>query len=139
MVDEQARVSTPSNVIQELRRDRDFISRYANNIQLEGSAFDLKLIFGLLDQSGVARGGSLAVDQHTSISLSWPEAKLLIFFLRLHVAGHEKENGKIKIPIGALPAEPPATPPPPFDNPQGRVAFDLIRKLRAELIAEEKD
>jgi hypothetical protein len=26
-----------------------------------------------------------------------------------------------------------------IDNPQGRVAYDLIRKLRAELIAEEKD
>ena len=138
MAEEQGKTPNPAN-IQAFRRDPDFVSRYANNVQIESSAFDAKMVFGILDQSSIAKGGSLAVDQHTAISLSWIEVKLLIFFLQLHVAGHEKENGKIKIPANAIPPEPPATPQPQFDNPKGREGLEFIRKMRADFIASLKD
>lgn len=132
MPDQQTKPSTSAPATQtELRRDDDFISRYANNFQLESSAFDLKLIFGLLNQST----SKVFVEQHTAINLSWPEVKLLLFFLQLHLAAHERDNGKVKIPLDALPPEPPAEPPPPYDNPKGREAYDLIRKMRADFLA----
>jgi hypothetical protein len=124
------------------RRVEDFVSRYANHVQIESSAFDVKMSFGVLDQSGVLKVPPVmipSVEQHTSINISWPEVKLLMYYLQLHLASHEKENGKVKIPTNVLPPEIPATPPPPFDNPEGQQAFDLMRRLRAEFIAKQSE
>jgi hypothetical protein len=115
-----------------LQRDDDFVARYANNVQFESSGWDLKLTFGLLDQRNAAKP---VIEQHTSINLSWPEVKIGIYLLQLHLALHEKVNGKVRIPEGGLPTELPETIPPEFDNPQGREAFDLMRKVRAQFIA----
>jgi len=139
MADEQPKSPTVplGSTISEFHRDADFVSRYANNFQIEGTAFDAKLVFGLLDQSKASKEpGRVDCDQHTAISLSWPEVKLLIFYLQLHLAGHEKENGKVKISANALPPEPPATPPAAYDNPRGREALELIRKMRADFLAK---
>ena len=38
------------SAIKDFRRDDIFVSRYANNVQVESNAFDLKLTFGILDQ-----------------------------------------------------------------------------------------
>jgi hypothetical protein len=118
-----------------LRRAEDFVSRYANNVQFESSAFDLKVVFGLLDQSGAPKFEKPSVEQHTAISLSWLEVKLVIFFLQLHLAGYEAENGKVKVPISALPSEPPSSLPRQFDTPESRKSLERIRKLRAEFLA----
>jgi len=139
MANEQPKGLEISTTITEFRRDSDFVARYANNVQAESTGFDLKLVFGILDQSRVPRGGPLAVDQHTAVNISWPEVKLLIFYLQLHLAGHEKENGKVKIPANALPAEPPVSIPPQFDNPQAREAIELVRKMRADFIAKQSE
>jgi hypothetical protein len=119
----------------QLRRAENFISRYANNIQMESSAFDMKLVFGTLDLSG-AVPEKISVEQHTAMNISWPEIKLLIFFLRLHLAGFEVENGTVKVPLDALPPEPPDEIPEQYDNSRGRRAFDIIRKIRAEFISD---
>jgi hypothetical protein len=137
MEDEKSKVPTaliPNTM--ETRRTEDFVSRYSNNVQLESNSFDLKLVFGLLDQSRATKQPTAkpSVEQHTAISLSWPEVKIIMFYLQVHLTGYEMENGKVKIPASAIPPEPPLTPPTQFDNPQGRAALDLIRKLRAEFI-----
>lgn len=146
--DKQLSVTTPpiitAPIVQrpEMRRIEDFISRYANNVQVESSAFDVKMIFGILDQSGVLKVPPVlmpSVEQHTSINLSWPEVKLLIYFLQLHLASHERDNGKVKIPVVALPPELPSSAPPPFDNPQGERVFEMMRKMRAEFIAKQSE
>lgn len=126
------------SAIKDFRRDDGFVSRYANNVQVESNAFDLKLTFGVLDQRASISepNAKPSVDQHTSINISWPEVKLLIFYMQLHVAGYEKENGKIRVPARALPTEIPEVAPSAFDNPEGRRALDLIRKMREEFIAE---
>ena len=129
---EKAPTPTPATP-EDFRRDEEiFTSNYANNIQVESNAFDLKLIFGILDHRNPSKA---AVDQFSSVNISWPEVKLLIYLMQLHLATYELENGKVKIPAGALPPEIPSTPPPEIDNTQVRAAFDLIRKMRAEFIA----
>ena len=52
MPDEAAAVSSDDTFI----RDPDFTSLYANNIRIERSVWDLKLIFGELDQSVLPAG-----------------------------------------------------------------------------------
>src|SRR3990167_11504158 len=59
----------------------DFISLYANNVQFEQSAFDLKLIFGELNQAG----GKALVDQHSSMTIPWGQAKLLLYYLQVNI------------------------------------------------------
>jgi hypothetical protein len=115
----------------EFRRTEDFASVYANNVQFELSAWDLKVIFGVLDQ----RGSKIAVEQHTSVTVSWLQAKLLNYFLEINLAIHEVEHGKIKVPELALP---PVFPPPPAhlaDNPVAKTMCELANKIRDEFIA----
>jgi hypothetical protein len=78
----------------EYRRSDDFMRRYSNNTFLEGSVWDLKILFGELDQ----KLGTNVVTQHTAVTLSWAQAKVLFHFLRVHLAGYEAEHGRLKIP-----------------------------------------
>lgn len=119
----------------QFRRDEDFFSLYANNVLVESNAFDLKLILGMTDLRDPSKP---AVDQIASVSLSWPQVKLLIFWMQMHLAGYERENGRVNIPTNAVPPPFPENPPPPFDNPQGRDIFGLMRKLRDEFAASLK-
>ena len=117
----------------EIRRDEKiFTSSYANNIQVEPNSFDLKITFGILDYRNPLKP---ALDQFSSVNISWPEVKLFIYFMQLNLAMYELENGKVKIPASALPPEITPTTPSELDNPQGRAAFDLFRKMRAEFMA----
>jgi hypothetical protein len=145
MANEQKKPSGVVNPVSEFRRDVDFVSRYANNVQVESNAFDLKLTFGLLDQRGAMKDPNAppSVEQHTAINLSWPEVKLLIFWMQVHLAGFEADNGKVKIPRNALPSEIPANAHEQINDPTAREAARLglegIRKLRADFIASLKD
>ncbi len=126
-------IATPVQQQFELRRNSEiFFSLYANNVQVESNLFDLKLVFGVLDLRNATKP---SVDQISGVNLSWPEVKLLLYFMKLHLALHELENGKVKIPTSALPPEIPSVLPPQFNNPTGRAAFELMRRLRAEFIA----
>jgi hypothetical protein len=108
-------------------RDDDVFSvEYANNVQLESSAWDLKLTFGQLNQSE----GNVTVDQHTEITLPWPQAKVLSYFLRAHLLAYEFENGEIVVPKSAIPIEP--TPPSGdlVDNPTAIRLYEFLTELR---------
>ena len=87
-------------------RDEDFASLYANNVQFETSVWDLKIIFGQLDQSRP----SGRVDQHTAITLPWLQAKIMAFYLSANVALYEADNGKIQIPLSLQPQPLPPVP-----------------------------
>jgi hypothetical protein len=52
----------------------EMVDAYANNVYYEASAWDLKLIFGQLDQQNGAK-----IVQHTAITVPWPLVKLMIF------------------------------------------------------------
>lgn len=65
------------------KRSEEFAALYANNVQMEMSAWDLKFIFGQLDQ---AEG---FVEQHTSITVSWQQAKIMAYFLVANVVNQQ--------------------------------------------------
>ena len=79
-------------------RDEAYDSLYANNIQFEPSLWDLKLIFGQLDQSDGTK-----VAQHTAITIPWMQAKLLAYFLEVNLAVHETDYGYIRLPPTVIP------------------------------------
>lgn len=81
-------------------------SEYANNVYLEPSVWDLKLIFG--EYSGRKNG----VDWHTSITIPWAQAKLLMYYLGVNIAIHELgQNSPTSVPTSMIP------PPPPEPDP----------------------
>jgi len=84
------------------RRPDDFASLYANNVQFETSVWDLKLLFGQLDQSETPN----FVEQHTAVTLPWVQAKLCAYFLTLNVLINQALNGKIEIPNSVMPTRP---------------------------------
>lgn len=110
----------------------DYESVYANCAHLELSGFDLKLIFGQLDQSN----GQPQVDWHTAVTLPWAQAKILAYFLQANVETFEAVNGKIKLPIGTLPPAPTAhaksARTPRVDQGQG-LAAKLYQQLERDV------
>ena len=83
-------------------RDEDFTALYANSVVAETSAWDMKVLFGILDQSSEPN----KVIQHTSINLPWLQVKLLSYYLRANLAVHEKLIGKIIVPESIMPPDP---------------------------------
>jgi uncharacterized protein DUF3467 len=113
----------------------DFTEAYANNIYFEASAWDLKLIFGQLDQSG----GKIRTVQHTAITLPWTQAKILSYWLRGHIEAHEMVNGKIHMPPSIIPAEVEApTKELKQSEPNVERIYAVFNRLRDELIASLK-
>jgi hypothetical protein len=92
--------AVPPNVV--LKRDEDFTALYANNVLSEASAWDLKVIFGILDQSVVPN----QIVQHTSINLPWTQVKLQSYYIKVALAIQEFYNGKINIPAAVIPINP---------------------------------
>ncbi len=109
-------------------RADDFSAVYANNVQFEASVWDLKIIFGLLEQSI----SPLAVKQHTSVNVPWAQVKLMAYYLQVNLVFHEAQHGRIPLPEGLI-------PPPPDDWEKGSedpVAKDIanfMRRLREEM------
>jgi hypothetical protein len=125
--------TVPPAVQVEFKRDeKAFSTSYANSVVVESNAFDLKLIFGLYDHRNPAKP---IIEQFSSMNISWPEVKLLIFWMQLHLVSYENDNGKVKIPANAIPPELPPIPEQ-FDNPKGREVFEVMRKMRAEFLAK---
>ena len=80
-------------------RPPDFAEKYANNVRFESSVWDLKILFGLLDQSGE----SAVTKQHTAVNVPWMQAKLMIYFLYVNVLFHEMTHGRIRVPDSIMP------------------------------------
>ena len=65
-------------IADQFTRAQEFLARYANNVNYETSVFDLKIVFGELVQP---LGKKAFIEQHTSVTLSWLEAKIAALFL----------------------------------------------------------
>src|ERR1039458_6259205 len=78
--------------------DDKFFEEYANNVFLEPTVWDLKLIFGNIDQ---AKGPNTVV-QHSAIRLPWSQIKVGIYFLQFHLAVHEQLFGRVFVPKGIV-------------------------------------
>jgi hypothetical protein len=110
----------------EYKRRDDLLELYANNAQFLSSAWDLKIVFGELDQSL----GSNVVVQHSAITMPWSHAKVMALFLLIHVTGHESQMGRIPVPHGIIPE-------PPKEAPLGTSEKTLkaFKKLYDDFIA----
>jgi hypothetical protein len=113
-------------------RTDDFRSAYANNTYFESSAWDLKIVFGQLDQP---IGQPARIRQNIAITIPWTQAKLALYYLRLHVEANELLNGKVTIREDLLPPEP--TPPTEEqeNDPHVKQMYEFVRKLRADFVA----
>ncbi|MFZ1887297.1 MAG: hypothetical protein WAU33_04645 [Candidatus Binataceae bacterium] len=119
---------------QTIERAADFTVRYANNIYFESTAWDIKLTFGHIEQAI----DPVVVKHDFAVTIPWPQAKLALFWLRLHVEMAEAEVG-VKIPIrkDVLPAELPEEFPEPLnkDVSAAKRFREIYEKLRREFLA----
>jgi hypothetical protein len=112
-------------------RHEEFTSLYANDIQFEGSQFDLKLIFGELDQLS----GKTWIKQHTAMTIPWIQAKLALYYLQIQVAAFEFQNGKIKIPGDLLPEEMAELTEEQKQVPRAEELWKAIKILRDQFVS----
>jgi len=116
----------------ETERTEDFRSLYANSVLYEASAWDLKLIFGQLDQAS----GRAIVKQNVAVTIPWPQAKLALFWLRFQVEIAEATVGtKIPIRKDLLPIEAPPLTPEEESDPATKQAREIYMRLREEFLA----
>jgi hypothetical protein len=96
-------------------------AEYANNTQFEPTIWDLKFIFGEFS------GRTNSVDWHTSITVPWEQAKLMLYYLALNIAARELQTGiKINVPSSMLPPEP-DVPSGSDDTPINRKFFEIVK------------
>jgi hypothetical protein len=113
--------------------EEDFASLYANNVIYEASVWDLKLIFGQLDQRLTEGQGQTMVDYHTAITVPWSTVKSMVYYLRVNLAGHEAEAGPVKLPVRVQPARPNEL----GDTPSAQAAAEAMRKIWDEEFGEK--
>lgn len=129
MSDETTAKVTPS--IRAERTD-NFFATYANSVMFEPTAWDLKFIFGQIEQ---ASDGGTIVKQHLAVSVSWPQIKLALFWLRMQVEAMEEQSGKIAIRKDVLPPEPPPLTPEQAKDPVAKKFYESYIKAREEFLA----
>jgi len=116
----------------DVKRHENFEYWYSNNFQFQPTESDLTIIFGQVDTTS----GKPVIEQHTAMTLTWEQAKLLAHFLRVQVAGREMLYGRLQIPPPLWPSEP-VQPTADFmaQNPQAEGIIELFRRMREEFIA----
>jgi hypothetical protein len=114
-------------------RVADFVSRYANNVRLEAYGTDLKLIFGQSEQSS----GREVIEQHTAITISWAEVRILIYYLSVQLAVYESQIGAPVTVHPVLRPSPIADPPDEIlkADPRAGHTAEILRRIREELLA----
>lgn len=115
--------------------DEQFFDGYANNIFMESSAWDLKLIFGKLDQ----QKGSNVVVQHSAITLPWNYVKALTYLLQVNLYVNEMLNGKVHLPKGVIPVPVPPTEDQQRDFPRAKETFEFAQQIFRKLVAENPE
>jgi hypothetical protein len=108
------------------QQEFDFDSVYANNTSLELSAFDLKIIFGQLEQ----HTGKSLVDWRTAVTLPWSQAKILSCFLQAQIAWYERAFTPIVVPSSVRPAAPESAED---ETPILNDYFAFVKKLHADI------
>lgn len=113
-----------------LLRLPDLLERYANNVKFESSDWDLKLTFGLLDQTT----SPLTVRQHTTMNVPWTQAKIMAFYVAANVLIHEHTHGPIKLTTPLLPPKASDMEIEMFKTPEGKKLAEQLDELRSNLL-----
>ena len=117
----------------QFRTAEGFIEQYVDNSQLLSSNWSLEIVFGHLDQ----KQGPDVVVQTQSVKMPWAAAKTLLYFLHLHVMGHEDHYGRVIIPSGIVP-EFPAQKAKEFTSVTDE-SFQHARKYYLDFIAHNPE
>ena len=109
-----------------------FAAIYANNFQFEPSAWDLKVLFGQLEQ----HTGRSVVDWHTAITIPWLQVKFVAYYLRVQAAWYEQQNGPLRAPSFVMPPEPKPPSGELANDPIANAFYDAKKKIYTEMFAE---
>jgi hypothetical protein len=101
-------------------------------VRYEYSLWDLKLIFGQLDQSS----GKEVVRQHTEITLPWNGVKLMIYYLEQNLAAYELESGRITLNPRIIPPEILPLTPDLENNEFAKKLRDRAVEIRKRLLSQ---
>jgi hypothetical protein len=105
---------------------------YANNTRFESSVWDFKIFFGQLQQD------VNSIDWHTVVTMPWLQAKLLLYFVRLNVAFHERDNGQMRVPEVLRPKRPTApTEEQAKSDPSWMELFEIHRAIYEETFGRD--
>jgi hypothetical protein len=126
-----AEVDKPATPPLEYKRVDPFRNEYADNVFLESTAWDLKMVFGQIDLSL----GPNNVVQHSGITLPWAQVKVLQYFLRVHLIAHEIQYGHASIPPGIIQEFPAPTKEQIKEFPRAMELHKTLGKLREEFLA----
>src|SRR6516162_9992800 len=86
------------------KRTDDFKDLYCNNVRFESSVWDLKVLFGTLDQGNPnSTEYQPGVYFHTGISMPWVQAKIALYQLYVAILFQEMSNGTIQVPAQVRP------------------------------------
>jgi hypothetical protein len=131
MPDEKLQDGQPTLIF---KRTDDFVSRYSNNCRFETYGSDLKIIFGASDQAS----GKEIIEQHTAITLSWQQVKLVAYYLQVQLALYEAQAGPVKLhPVVRPQAFPDEVPEAEKHNPRAEETLQFLRTLRERVLKDE--
>jgi hypothetical protein len=77
------------------------------------------------------------VEQHTSMTLAWLQAKMMLYYMSIQVGVYEMSHGKIPIPLGAIPPEPQPPTEEQAKDPFTYRMYEYMKKMREQLLAEQ--
>ena len=94
------------------------------------------MLFGILALDDEGKPG---IEQHTAMSVSWANIKIMMYFLRLHLAIYERLNGKVRVPQTVWPPEP-ISPSEELraSNPAAQDVYDIIKRARDQFVADNQ-
>jgi hypothetical protein len=113
-----------------VEKTKDFRELYANHIRFESSVWNARMLLGTLDQTTTPA----TIHMHSALDVPWAQAKLMAYFLQVHVLFQEQMAGKIRIPEGILPPRLDEVSPDLKQAPGGQEFLERIGKLRDELL-----
>jgi hypothetical protein len=87
-----------ANVNRKQERSPDYFSVYANDLQMQTTPWDIRLIFGLITSVPIDSTGVVTVTQIGELRLSPQLAKLVTMVLTQQLRGYEEQFGEIPLP-----------------------------------------
>ena len=94
--------SSVAPIVPEPRRvvtvDPDFVSLYANDIQIQTSPWDMRLTFGEVGDHILSEGPSITIKQVGELRISLPLAKRLTMIMLEQLKTYEAQVGEIPLP-----------------------------------------
>lgn len=127
---DEAQAAPKSEKSPEFTQEFNFESVYANNSRFESSVWDLKVLFGQLEQ----HTGKEVVDWHTAVTLPWMQVKILLYYLRVNLAVHELGSGPLWVHPNVMPQKPQAPATEPAEsNSLAIQTYEAILKIHSEM------